>query len=136
MSLRNSKSRFDSSRGHKIIMERFPHQESYFDSLMSKRAEEGWGYAGQEQLTKIRFSHDARFLPVTTQSEESIREKYIRAAQEFEPDGKFEVDLVLDENTERLLSLKKILTPEEYQDALTRLHDEDKNYFVFVRKIK
>ena len=113
-------------------VENFP--KTNFEMLIENRRAEGWHYMGLEGLTKTKFSKEAKFEQVPDQTEDSIKEKYLNDAKQQDPTAEFEVDLVLDENTEKLRSFKKISTDGEYQDILTRLRDEDKSYFVFVRK--
>ena len=109
-------------------------QKSKFDILRDQKITEGWHFMGMEGLTEIKFSKEAKFEDVTFQTEESIREKYLQIARQEDPSGEFEVDLLLDENTDRLQRFRKTSTDEEYRDILTRLNDRDKSYFVFVRK--
>ena len=108
--------------------------KSKFDELLEQKRTEGWYYVGMEGLTKTQFSKEAKFEDVVFQTEESIREKYLQIARQEDPSGEFEVDLFLDENTERLRKFRETSTDEEYRDILTRLNDRDKSYFVFVRR--
>jgi len=121
---------------NKEITPNFPHNESEFEKLSKSKKTQGWDFMGQERLTMTKFSSkDALFLEVPFQTETQIKEKYMNFAKKQAPSHKFEVELILDENTEKLVQIRKISTEEEYENILKNLRDEDKNYFVFIRKM-
>ncbi|MCX6743608.1 MAG: hypothetical protein NT116_05225, partial [Candidatus Parcubacteria bacterium] len=121
---------------NKEITPNFPHKESEFEKLSKSKKAQGWDFMGQERLTMTKFSSkDALFLEVPFQTETQIKEKYLNLAKKQAPSHKFEVELILDENTEKLVQIRKISTEEEYINILNNLRDEDKNYFVFIRKM-
>lgn len=113
----------------------FPHQESEFDKLLKRKEAGGWHFAGKEGLTQTKFSGETvKFEEVPFQTEDSIKEKYLREAKGRDPSSEFEVDLVLNENMEKLRWFRKNGTEEEYRKILKNLREEDRNYFVFIRK--
>ena len=114
----------------------FPHSESELDRMLKSKEAEGWHFVGREKLTRTKFSAEAKFEEIIDQTEESITERYLEQARQQDPSSKFEVELVLDEGTEKLRKLRKISTEEEYQVILANLSAQDKSYFVFVRKVK
>ena len=113
---------------------KIPGRESWFDNLLDERAEDGWKLMGKEGLTRAKLSGSGKFEPIPFQTEGDIKATYLEKAQEQDPDSEFEVDLVLDENTQKLRDIRQSSTPEEYQQHLDNLHDYDKSYLVFVRK--
>ena len=56
-------------------------------------------------------------------------------AKQEDPSAEFEIDLVLDENTDKLRRFREIGTEEEYRNVINNLRDEDKSYFVFIRRV-
>ncbi|MFA4845177.1 MAG: hypothetical protein WC654_01310 [Patescibacteria group bacterium] len=116
--------------------EGFPRRETEFDRLRKNKEAEGWHFVGREGLTIPKLSTEAKFEEVPFQTEDGIREKYLHLAQQADPSSRFEVDLVLDEHTDKLTSLRKILIEEEFRSVIASLRDADKTYFVFVRKTK
>lgn len=116
--------------------EGFPHKESEFDELLKNKKAEGWYFVGREGLTQTKFSKDAKFEEVPYQTEDSIKEKYLQMAKQEDPSSEFEVDLVLDENTDKLRRLREICTEEEYRAIIGNLREAHRFYFVFVRKIE
>jgi len=116
--------------------EGFPHQESAFDRLLQTRAADGWHFAGREELTRTRFSKDAKFEQVPYQTENSIREKWLQIAKQQDPSLEFEAELVLDENTEKLRRFREIGTAEEYRTIISNLREENRAYLVFVRRVE
>ena len=118
--------------------EKFPvyHNESEFSKIRKKKEVEGWVQIGVEKLTQIKFSKDARFLEEPFQTEESIKQKYLEQLKKKYSKFKFEIELMLDENTEKLVNLRKIMDEEEYKEALKNINEEDKNYLVWARKIE
>ncbi|OGZ16289.1 MAG: hypothetical protein A3G11_01175 [Candidatus Lloydbacteria bacterium RIFCSPLOWO2_12_FULL_51_9] len=91
---------------------------------------------GREGLTQTKFSKDAKFEEVPFQTEDAIREKYFQLARQENPSSEFEVDLVLDENTDKLRRIRELSGEEEYRNVLNNLMEADRVYFVFVRKIE
>jgi hypothetical protein len=118
-----------------IEKENLPYKESEFDKLLKGKEEEGWHFVGREGLTKTKFSKDAKFEEIPYQTEDSIKEKYLQMAKQEDPSSEFEVDLVLDENIEKLRRFREIGTKEEYHNIITNLREEDRVYFIFVRKV-
>ena len=114
--------------------ESFPRKESPFEVLLRERSEQGWHYVGREGVTTTKFTDDARFVEVPFQTEDDIRKKYLDDARNADPASAHEVDLVFDETTDRLQRIRKISSDEEYQKILRKLPDQDKIYFVFLRK--
>ncbi len=90
----------------------------------------------RENLTKVEFQEDAKFLEVPKQTEEDIREKYLKIAKENNSDTEFEVELVLDENTHTLKKMREISDDEEYKRMKEGLAPKDRTYLVFIRKIE
>ncbi|OGZ15205.1 MAG: hypothetical protein A3J08_03055 [Candidatus Lloydbacteria bacterium RIFCSPLOWO2_02_FULL_51_11] len=116
--------------------EPIPHKESEFDKLLKSREVDGWHFMGREGLTQTKFSKDAKFEEVPFQTEDAIREKYFQLARQENPSSEFEVDLVLDENTDKLRRIRELSGEEEYRNVLNNLMEADRVYFVFVRKIE
>jgi len=114
-------------------MERLPQEGFSFSKLREQKEAEGWHFFKREGLAQTKFQ-DGKFNEIPYQTEDSIKEKYISAMKAQDPSSKYEVDLVLDENTEKLRKLREISSEEEYRGLLDNLHDADKSYFVFVRK--
>ncbi len=114
--------------------EGLPHVESDFDRLLKSRETGGWNFVGQEKLTRTKFSAEAKFEEIVYQTEESIKERYLEQARQQDPASEFEVDLVLDERTDKLRKLRNLSSDEEYQDLLKNLLAKDKHYFVFVKR--
>lgn len=112
------------------------YKKSQFDELLKSKVAAGWYYKGMEKLTQTKFSKDAKFEEVPYQTEDAIKEKYRQIVKQEDPSSEFEVDLVLDQNTQKLLGLRRISTEEEYRNFVSNLMEKDKNYFVFVKKIK
>ena len=108
--------------------------ESELGKLRRSKEAEGWALVGREKLTKTKLSPEARFEEIPFQTEDSIREHYLKQAREQNPGSDFEVELVLDETTDKLLRIHQLVTEAEYREALTKLRDEDKMYLIFVRK--
>ena len=115
-----------------MILNSFP--KSNFETFLEQRRVEGWLYFGSEKLTKTQFSGEAKFEEVPYQTEDSIKKKHEEIAKSQDPSSEFEVELVLDENTEKLRRFRDSSTELEYQDILKNLRDRDKEYFVFVRR--
>jgi len=111
-----------------------PFGESAPNKLLEAKKAEGWNFVAREELTRTQFT-DGRFLAVPHQTEIQIREKWLQWAKEQAPAHEFEVDLVLDENTEKLKRMREISTEKEYCNILNNLGGEDKTYLVFLRKI-
>ena len=97
-----------------------------FEKTLAEKAKDGWRYAEKEALTITKFSSEAKFEEISVRSEADIIKKYSE-------NGKYDVELVLDTNTQRIQDFRKILTPEEFEDLLKNLSDRDRNYFVFIR---
>jgi hypothetical protein len=116
--------------------ENFPHDESDFDRLCKSKKAEGWHCMGQERLTRTRLSKDVKFEEFPLQMEEEIRARYLETVKKQDPTSEFEVELLLDENTEKLRRLREILPVEEYRDILGKLKDGDKSFLVWVRRIE
>lgn len=95
---------------------------------------EGWVILGNEHLTQVQFSKEAKFEEIPFQTEAQIREKYLAQLAKQAPGVEFEIQLLLDENTQDLVKLKELLSPEEYQDALKNINPEKKIYLVLARK--
>ena len=112
------------------------YKESEFDKLLKNKEAEGWHFVGKEGLTQTKFSKDAKFEEVPYQTENSIEDKYLQLARQENPFSVFEVDLVLDENTDKLRKFRAISTEEEYRNIINNLREEDRVYYVFVRKNK
>ncbi len=109
--------------------------ESPFETLLRTKEEDGWIPAGKESLTQTKFrSEDAKFVPEQYQTESAICQKYLEAAKQKDPSSEFEVDLVLDEETEKLRKFRENSTDEEYRHILTKLRPEDTHYYVFIRR--
>jgi len=117
-------------------IERFSHQESDFDSLLRTKESAGWHFMGREGLTRTEFSKEAKFEEVPFQTEEEIKNMYLKIARQQDPTAGFEVELVLDEGSDKLKKLREISTSEKYKSVINNLHPADRKYFVFVRKIK
>jgi len=111
-------------------------QESEFDKLCKGKALEGWSFIAREGLTQTKFSNDAKFEEVPFQTEKSLKEKYQKIAKGQDPSSDFEVDLVLDENTDKIKRLRSVLDSDEYCRIVNNLNVGDKFYFVFMRRIK
>ena len=103
-------------------------EESFFDKMLEEKAKAGWQYIGTEKLTETEFVEGAKFEEITKQDEKKIKDRYSQG-------GKYEVDLVLDMNTQKIQDMKKILTKEEFDKVVADLADRDKNYLVF-RRVK
>jgi len=115
----------------------FPHRESEFDKLLKSKEAEGWHFVGKEGLTQTKLSEKIiKFEAIPYQTEALIKEKYLQIVKQQDPSSEFEIDLVLDENTDKLRRLREISTEEEYVEALRNLREADKVYFVFIRKVK
>lgn len=115
--------------------EGFPHKESEFDKLRKNKEAEGWHFAGREGLTQTKFSKDAKFEEVPFQTEDAIREKYLQLVKRGDPSSEFEVDLVLDESTDKLRRFREISTEEEYRNVISNLREADRAYLIFVRRV-
>ena len=113
----------------------FPYRESEFDKLLKGKEAAGWHFAGMEGLTQTKFSKEAKFEEVSYQTEDSIKEKYLQLAKQEDPVSEFEIDLVLNENTDKLRRFKGISTEEEYRSIISNLREADRTYLVFVRKV-
>lgn len=111
---------------------RFPQSEN--SKLIEQRKKAGWINVGRESLTETKFQKDARFLEEQYQTEEDIKESYLKAAHAEDPDSEYEVELVLDEHTPKLDRVRKIMNEEEFQTILQQLQPNDRTYMVFVRK--
>ena len=119
-----------------MSIENFSNQESGFNKLVGDKEKEGWFFVGREQLTQTKFSHEAKFEEVPFQTEEDIKNKHLGRFRRQDPRSDFEVELVLDENTDKLKRLREISTDEEYEQIIKNLNPGDRNYFVFIRPIK
>jgi len=116
--------------------EGFPNTESAYDKIIKAKEAEGWVFVKTESLTETQFQkEDARFVEVPQQTEGFIKEKYLRIFKAQNPSGNYEVDLVLNLDTDKLRKLREILNDDEYQKILENLKPEDKEYYVFVRKV-
>ena len=113
----------------------FPHRESDFDKLLKSKEVAGWHFVGREGLTHTKAREDRRFVEVPYQTEDSIKEKYLQLAKHGDPVSEFEIDLVLDENTDKLRRFREISTEEEYRSIVSNLREADRTYLVFVRKV-
>jgi len=117
------------------MTEKLEGAKSEFALSLEAREAEGWSLVGHETLTQTKFQQDARFLPETVQTEDDIKEKYLKAALAEDSDSEYEVDLVLDLNTDKLGRLREISEPEEFERIISELRDVDKAFHVYVRKI-
>ena len=113
----------------------FPHRESEFDKLLKNKEAAGWHFVGREGLTQTKFSKDAKFEQVPYQTEDSIKEKYLQLAKQENPVSEFEIDLVLDENTDKLRRFREISTEDEYRSIVSNLREADRAYLVIVREV-
>ena len=98
---------------NKEITPNLPPKESEFEKLRKSKTAQGWDFIGLERLTMTKFSpKNALFLEVPFQTETQIKEKYLNFAEKQAPSHKFEfeVELILDENTEKLIQISKIST--------------------------
>ena len=86
-------------------------------------------------MTKTKFSKEAKFEEVPYQTEDSIKEKYLQIAKQEDPVSEFEIDLVLNENTDKLRRFKEISTEEEYRSIVSNLREADRAYLVIVREV-
>ena len=118
-----------------MSLESFPKKEDPFDRLKKDKEAQGWIIAGHESLTHTKFrSEDARFVEVPLQTEEEIIEKYLQMAKSQDPDSEFEIELVLDENTDTLRRFREMESKEEYNKILENLRDKNKSFIVYIRK--
>lgn len=83
-------------------MEDFPKIESEFDKLVQEKETKGWHFAGREGLTKTEFQKDARFVEAPFQTEDDIKGKYLKIAKAEDLSSDYEVELVLDVNTDKI----------------------------------
>lgn len=104
-------------------------------SSVEKMESNGWVCIGHESLTTVGFSSDAKFEPVPYQTEQDIKDRHTQNILTSLPGRKFEVALVLDENTSLLSNLRKSVDPNEYQQYLRNLRDKDKSFIVFAREL-
>ena len=109
--------------------------ETEFDKLVHEIESSGWVIVGHEGLARTKFSKDARFLPEVFQTEEDIKEKYLDKARQEDPSNKYEIKMVLDENIDKLQSIRKVVGDDEYKDILAKLRDEDRAFIVFMRRV-
>src|SRR6266404_4171417 len=87
--------------------------EQPFAGLLEKRTAEGWQYLGREGLAQTKFNNtDGKFEDIPFQTEEEIKQKYINLVSKVDPKSHYEVELVLDENSEKLNRLKADSTEE------------------------
>lgn len=119
-----------------IEKESFPFKESHFEKLCKSKEADGWHFMGKEGLTQTKFSKEAKFEEIPYQTEDEIRARYLAEAKQQDPASDFEVELILDENTDKLRRFREIATEEEYRKVLKNLNPADRNYFVFVRRIE
>jgi len=116
--------------------EGFSKGESTYDKLIKSREAEGWIFVKTEVLTETRFQgEDAKFVEKPQQTEESIKEKHLQIIKAQDPSGNYEVDLILNTDTNKLRKLREMLSDDEYKKVLKNLKPEDKEYYVFVRKV-
>jgi hypothetical protein len=115
--------------------EKFLPEYSVFDDLCRRKEIDGWHFVGRENLTRPQFTDKALFEEVQYQTKDQIIEKYLTEAKKQNPTAIFEVELVLDEGTEKLRRLKELATDEEYRYAIENISPADVNYFVFVREV-
>lgn len=116
--------------------EKFPHFESEFEKVRKIKETEGWHLAGQEKLTETKFSKEAKFEQVLYQTEDEIRTRYLMQAYQQNPTTDFEIELTLDENTDKLRRLRLAVTDEEYRSIIENLNPSDKQYLVWLKKIE
>lgn len=101
-------------------------EESVFDKMLEEKAKSHWQYIGTEKLTETEFVEGAKFEEITKQDEKKIKERYSQG-------GKYEVELILDMNTQKIRDMRRILTKEEFDKMIKELPDKDRNYLVFRR---
>jgi DNA-binding MurR/RpiR family transcriptional regulator len=119
-----------------MSIENFPNKALRFDQLLKNRESEGWQFAGRERLTQTKFSKEAKFEEIQFQTEEDIKKRYLNRAKQEDPSSDFEVDLILDEHIDKLTKLREMSTDEEYQQIINNLAPQDRNYLVFVRRMR
>jgi hypothetical protein len=117
-------------------LEEFPRKESGFEKISKSKELEGWHFMGREGLTQTKFSKEAKFEEIPHQTEDEIKKRYLEFVKEQDPSSDFEIELMLDENTDKLRKLRKISTDEEYRNTLENLNPEDKHYLVWMRRIE
>lgn len=119
-------------------MKEFPKElyrgETGFDNRVHEMEASGWIIVGHEGLARTKFSKDARFLPEVFQTADDIRKIYIDKAKQEDPSHEYEIELVLDENTDKLQSIRKVVDENQYKEILAKLKDEDKAFIVFMRR--
>ena len=116
--------------------EGFPQKESEFDKIRKNKEAEGWHFMGLEGLTQTRLSEEIKFEAVPYQTEEAIQDKYLKIAKQHNPSSDFEVELMLNEDTDKLRRIRKIATEEEYRNILENLNPGEKQYLIWVRRIE
>jgi len=119
-----------------MSIEKFSHPESAFDKLLRDKNADGWEFVAREGLTQTNFSDEAKFEETSFQTEDDIRGSYLEKLKQNDPSGEYEVDLVLDQNTDKLKSLRALSADEEFDKILESLNPADKNYFIFIRKVE
>jgi hypothetical protein len=108
--------------------------KSEFTQRLEKKEAEGWVILGEERLTIVKFSQEAKFEQIPLQTEADIISKYRSNLAKQAPGVDFEIELLLNENSADFLKLKEILTPEEYKNALITINPEKKQYIVLAKK--
>ena len=87
-------------------------------------------YIGEEKLTENRLSVEKeRFEEIPVQTESDIINKYSE-------NGKYDVELVLDLNTEKLQNDRLIWGQEQFNNIAKELSTKDKQYLVFIKSKK
>ena len=108
--------------------------KSEFERQINDMESLGWVMVSHESLTRVKFSKDASFIPEPFQTEEDIKIKYLNKAKSENPTSEYEIELVIDQNSDKLRSIKKVVSENEYQEILQNLRDEDKTLIVLMRK--
>ena len=111
-------------------------KESAFEKYRREKEQEGWYCMGREGLTQTKFSQEGKFEEIPFQTEDDITVRYLGAAKAQDPSSDFAIELILDENTDKLRKLREVFTDQEYRNAIDNLNLEDRSYFIFVRKIE
>ena len=115
-----------------MTIESSTYKESEFDKLLKSKEAEGWYFMGRERLTQTKFSKEAKFEEAPFQTAEEIKNRYLETAKQQAPSSDFEIELILDENTDKLRRFQEISTDEEYRNVIKTLNSADKNYFIFL----
>ncbi len=100
------------------------------EEVLAEKANGGWKYIGEEKLTENRLSVEKeRFEEIPVQTESDIINKYSE-------NGKYDVELVLDLNTEKLQNDRLIWGQEQFNNIAKELSTKDKQYLVFIKSKK